>query len=186
MQTDELRYTAQTGAVAHQILVVEDDPDTASVLKEALHANGFNASIAKDGGQAQSTFVMYKPDVVILDLILPKESGFEICERLKKTNESVPVIVLTAIDLPESRLLATRVGADAYLNKPCDPEQLIQTIREVAEKSWRKQHMKQPVSEERVRFSCRCGKRFKVKALHRGKTLTCPECGEQLNVPRLH
>ncbi|QDU81881.1 Response regulator MprA [Polystyrenella longa] len=184
MSGDEFRFTGTPGAVAHQILVVEDDQDTAASLKAALVAAGFSVSLAKDGGQAHSTFVMHKPDVVVLDLILPRESGFEVCERIKSLDQHTPVVILTAIELQESRVLADRVGADAYLNKPCDPEILIKTIRDVAEKCWSKKHLAQPTGDERIRFNCRCGKRFKVKAAHRGKSLTCPMCGEQLIVPR--
>ncbi|MAT15544.1 MAG: response regulator [Planctomyces sp.] len=184
MSGDEFRFTGTTGAVAHQILVVEDDQETAASLKAALIADGFSVTLAKDGGQAHSSFVMHKPDVVVLDLILPRESGFEVCERIKTADPYMPVVILTAIELKESRVLADRVGADAYLNKPCDPEKLVETIRDVAEKCWAKRHLTQPATEERVRFNCRCGKRFKVKASHRGKSLTCPMCGEQLTVPR--
>ncbi|MCA9039807.1 MAG: response regulator [Planctomycetaceae bacterium] len=184
MAGDEFRFTGDTGAVAHQILVVEDDQETATGLKAALVAAGFSVSLAKDGGQAHSTFVMHKPDVVVLDLILPRESGFEVCERIKILDPHTPVVILTAIELQESRVLADRVGADAYLNKPCDPEDLVRAIRAAAEKCWAKKHLARPTHEERVRFNCRCGKRFKVKASHRGKSLTCPMCGEQLTVPR--
>ena len=97
------------------VMIVEDDADSADVLKTILERDGFKVRIAKDGGQAQATFVMQKPDFVILDLILPGESGFEICERLKHTDDAVPILIVTAIDLPESRELARKVGADGYL-----------------------------------------------------------------------
>ncbi|MEZ6048389.1 MAG: response regulator [Planctomycetaceae bacterium] len=184
MAGDEFRFTGSTGAVAHQILVVEDDQETAASLKTALSSAGFSVTLAKDGGQAHATFVMHKPDVVVLDLILPRESGFEVCERIKGLDPHIPVVILTAIELQESRVLADRVGADAYLNKPCDPEVLIQTIRDAAEKCWARKHLKKTNTEERIRFNCRCGKRFKVKAAHRGKSLSCPMCGEQITVPR--
>jgi DNA-binding response OmpR family regulator len=103
---------------------------------------------------------------------------------MKHTDETVPVVMLTAIDLQEARVLADRVGADGYLTKPCDPEKLVQTIRDVAQKIWERRHTDQPKVEGRIRFTCRCGKRFRVKPIHRGKTLTCPECGEQIIVPR--
>jgi DNA-binding response OmpR family regulator len=172
------------GAVAHQILVVEDEPETAASLKTLLEQNGYRVAIAKDGGQAQSTFVMFKPDFVILDLILPGESGFEICERMKQTNETIPVVMLSAIDLQEARVLADKVGADGYLTKPCEPAVLLDTIKAVAEEMWVRTHSGIPREERRIRFNCRCGKKFKVKPVHRGKTLTCPECGEPLLVPR--
>ena len=184
MLLPELTHETRPGAVAHQILVVEDDADSARFLKELLERRGFKITIAKDGGQAQSMFVMRKPDFVILDLILPGESGFEVCERLKTTDRNVPVLVLTAIDLDDSRRLAERVGADGYLTKPYDPDEVVRQIHEIAERLWEETHLDRPRDKDRVRFTCRCGKRFKVSGSHRGKSLTCPSCGEPLVVPR--
>lgn len=184
MISEEVKDVHRSGVVAHRILIVEDEPETASFVKELLESHGYDVAIAKDGGQAHSTFVMRKPDFVILDLILTGESGFEICERMKQTDENVPVMVLSAIDMDDARALATRVGADGYLAKPFDPNELIQNVRSISEKVWEKSHLDQPKEGKRIRFACRCGKRFKVSPTHRGKTLTCPECGEPLVVPR--
>lgn len=169
------------------VLIVEDDPETAQFVKVALEAKHINVRIAKDGGQAQASFQMHKPDFIILDAILPGESGFEICERFKNLDDSVPVLFLTAIDMDDARDLATRVGADGYLTKPVSAEALVQKVQEVAEAVWRRRHLADEEREhdhERIRFSCICGKRFKVSATHRGKSLTCPQCGEPLVVPK--
>ena len=184
MEPDELRNLSAAGAVAHRILFVEDDEDTATFVKELLERHGYQVAIAKDGGQAQTTFMMRKPDFVILDLILPGESGFEICERLKQIDEHTPVLVLSAIDLQDARDLATRMGADGYLTKPFDPDELVENIETIAQQVWEKTHIDQPRDEKRIRFSCRCGKKFRVSPTHRGKTLTCPECSEPVIVPR--
>ncbi|MDB5345409.1 MAG: mprA 1 [Schlesneria sp.] len=166
------------------VMVVEDDADSADVLKTILEREGFKVRIAKDGGQAQATFVMQKPDFVILDLILPGESGFEICERLKHTDDAVPILIVTAIDLPESRELARKVGADGYLTKPYQPPELISRMREIANKLWERTHLDHEVDPLRIRFVCSCGKKFKVSSTHRGRSLTCPQCGEPVAVPR--
>ncbi len=183
MAPDELDRLSTTGSVAHFILVVEDDEETATFLKELLERHKYRVAVAKDGGQAQATFVMRKPDFVLLDLILPGESGFEICQRMKSTNETVPILILSQIEMRDSRALADRVGADGYLTKPFDPNALLEKIEEIAQRNWRKTHSNQPKEEKRIRFSCRCGKRFKVSPTHRGKKLTCPECGEPVEVP---
>ncbi len=183
MTPDELNRSTP-GAVAHRILLVEDDETTASSIKEFLERHDYSVVIARDGGQAQATFVMRKPDFVILDIILSTESGFEICERMKQTDENVPILMLSVIELEDSRSLAARVGADGYLTKPIDNNVLLRKIEEIAQIVWEKTHLDQPREERRIRFSCRCGKRFKVSPVHRGRTLTCPECGEPLIVPR--
>jgi two-component system OmpR family response regulator len=166
------------------VMVVEDDADSADVLKTILERDGLKVRIAKDGGQAQATFVMQKPDFVILDLILPGESGFEICERLKHTDDAVPILIVTAIDLPESRELARKVGADGYLTKPYQPPELIAKMREIANKLWERTHLDHEADPLRIRFVCSCGKKFKVSSTHRGRSLTCPQCGEPVAVPR--
>jgi two-component system, OmpR family, response regulator len=183
---DEERWTnlAEVAVPIHLVLVVEDDVDEAQVIKILLERHGLKVRIAKDGGQAQSTFVTHRPDFVILDLMQPGESGFEICERLKHTDDSVPVLILSAIDLPEAHELATKVGADGYLNKPYNPEILVSKMREVANTVWERNHLPQQPDATRVRFVCACGKKFKVSSVHRGKNLTCPQCGEPVAVPR--
>ncbi|MBM81399.1 MAG: response regulator [Planctomycetaceae bacterium] len=167
----------------HMVLLVDDDVETADSTKALLQSKGCEVYVARDGGQAQSIFVMRKPDFVILELILPNETGFEVCERMKQTNDSVPILIVTAIDMEDSRNLASRVGADEYLVKPVEGELLIETVREVSQTVWEKTHLATPKEERRIRFNCRCGKRFKVSPVHRGRTLTCPDCGEPLVVP---
>ena len=176
--------TSHSPAIAHRILLVEDDPQIAGTVKSSLESRGFEVVVAKDGGQAHSNFTMHRPDCVLLDLMLPGASGFEICDWMKQSDETVPVMILSVIDLPDARRLAERVGADGYLIKPCPTDVLIEQIRETAETVWQRSHGIRQKASERVRFSCRCGKRFKVSSSHRGKSLTCPECGEPLIVPR--
>ena len=171
------------GAIAHRILVVEGDEERRKELSELLRSRGYMVQTAKDGGQAHSGFSMYKPDFVILGLILKGETGFEICERMKQQNETIPVLVLTEIVLDESRSLAQRVGADGYMTRPFNPDVLLNTIQDIAQQLWERTHLKKPREEKRIRFDCRCGKKFKVNPTHKGRTLTCPDCGEPLVVP---
>ncbi|MSR56880.1 MAG: response regulator [Planctomycetaceae bacterium] len=173
-------------AIVHHILVVDDEADTALFLKSLLEKQGYNVTLAKDGGQAHSMFVMKKPDFVILDMMLPGETGFEVCERLKTLERNVPILALTAIDMDDARNLARRVGVDNYMTKPFDPDELLMQIKQTAEVVWLKSHAstEESVDDKPVRFACRCGKRFKVAQQHRGKTLTCPNCGEPVLVPR--
>lgn len=181
---EQFSNLSASGALAHHVLLVEDDADTAQSTKTLLEQHGFHVKIAKDGGQAHSSFAMHKPDFVILDLILPGESGFEVCEHMKQKDDSVPVLVVSAITLPDARSLAERVGADGYLIKPYEPAELLAKIEEIAQRVWERTHLSRPTEKSRVRFSCSCGKRFKVGPAHRGKTLTCSDCGAPIVVPR--
>ena len=122
---------------------------------------------------------------MILDLIIPQESGFEICERMKQNESSIPILILTAIDSPESRQLATRVGADGYLLKPFDPDELLELIKDIANGVWEQGHLapSKDKMDERIHFFCPCGKKLKVRTKHRGRTMTCPKCKEAIVVP---
>jgi two-component system, OmpR family, response regulator len=184
MATQEISFD-MTAKIVNHILVVEDEQDTALFLKTLLEEHGYHVTLAKDGGQAHSAFVMHKPDFVILDLIMPQESGFEICERMKQKESHTPILIVTAIDSSDSRQLATRVGADGYLLKPFDPAELLELIKEISNDLWEREHLtpSSNLSDERIHFLCRCGKKLKVRRKHRGRTMTCPACNEALVVP---
>ena len=174
-------------SVVSRILLVEDDETERRELKDGLVAAGFEVETAKDGGQAHAAFSMHKPDFVLLDLILPNESGFEVCERMKQEDEAVPVLIYTAIKLDDSRNLAERMGADGYLVKPTPVEDLVEEIRRVAEQVWRSSHLTDEAKPtgERIRFTCpSCKVTMKVRAAHRGRQLSCPKCGHRSQVPR--
>jgi len=180
---DQFAAGESAGAIAHRILVVENDADQAADLRNLLREHGFQVQTAKDGGQAHSALEMYKPDFVIMGLMLPGETGFEICDRFKQRKSQIPILVLTEITLDDSRKLAERVGADGYMTKPFNSSVLISQISEIAQHVWDRTHLGKDREEGRVRFNCRCGKRFKMSDKHRGRTLTCPDCGEPIIVP---
>lgn len=173
-------------SIVNRVLLIEDDEGERAALKSTLSDAGFDVETAKDGGQAHASFSMRKPDLVLLDLILPNESGFEVCERMKQEDESVPVLVHTAVKLEDSKSLATRVGADGYLVKPVTGDELVKVIRETAENVWRATHLESPSgTDDKIRFKCpHCSVSMKLRAAHRGRQLTCPKCGVRTAVPR--
>ena len=173
-------------SVVSRVLVVEDDPETQQWYRDALDRANMTAEIAKDGGQAHAMFTMHKPDFVIMDLMLPGESGFEVCDRFKRTEKTMPVMVVSGVSLEDSRALAARVGADEYLVKPVEEPTLIETIHEVGERVWREHHLdEKPQATGSIRFACsQCGSRIKVKASFAGRPMPCPECGNFITVPR--
>ncbi len=186
MAVDNISASGTSENVANQILLVEDDAKTSAFIKELLEQRGYRVDVARDAGQAQSQFAVRKPDFIILDLILPGQSGFELCDRFKQIEKNVPILILSVIDMEDSRKLARKVGADGYLTKPVDPNDLVETVSRISLAVWNK--IRSGVSadddEKRIQFSCSCGKRFRVRSKHRGKSLTCPDCGELLLVPR--
>ncbi len=171
--------------VVSRVLVVENDHDEIEFLKSFLERKKMYVDIARDAGQARAAFKMHQPDFVIMDVMLPNDvTGFELCERLKQENINVPMMMLTAIDMDDARDLATRVGADGYMTKPYDPEELVRKIREIAEKVWQRQHGDSKVDDDKINFTCtECSKKLRVKSSHRGRTLNCPRCGQPVMIP---
>ncbi|MGD8322943.1 MAG: response regulator [Gammaproteobacteria bacterium] len=115
---------------APQILVVDDDREIRRLLSDYLNENGYRASAAADGRQARSLMTRQDFDLVVLDLMLPGESGLDICRELRRTKD-VPVIMLTALGDETDRIVGLEVGADDYLPKPFNPRELLGRIRAV-------------------------------------------------------
>jgi CheY-like chemotaxis protein len=175
---------AQQKANVRYVMLVEDDPNSAREIKSILDRAGFDTKVLKDGGQVQGAISIDRPDMVILKLILPGESGFEICERLKKQDRFLPVLIYTEISLRASQELASKLGADGYLTKPCSPELLVKTILDVADAVWeRLNEEKDDTKKGEIRFRCKCGHRIKKKLKDRGKLVTCSKCQAMVQVP---
>ncbi len=171
--------------VVNDILVVDDDMESVDFVKKHLQAAGYNVSVARDGGQAHATFSMRRPDFVVTSIILPGESGFEICERMKHIDHAIPIMMLSIINTDRARDLAARVGADGYLTKPFDAETLVDMVREISEVVWDRQHGTAKKDERRIEFSCRCGQKFRVSFSNKGKAMTCSNCQARVQVPKL-
>ena len=184
MARDQLKNVSMAGRTdLHTILIVEDDAENAETLKTFFESKGFRISVAKDGGQAHGAAAMSKPDFVITKIILPGESGFEICERMKLMDKYMPVMMLTEIDLDASRNLSARVGADGYLTKPYDTDTLLQMVREIADSVWHRANSDPANEKGRIRFRCKCGQKFNERMSNRGKSISCPQCGERITIP---
>ena len=112
-----------------RVLVVEDDEAIADVLRRSLRAEGHEVESAGDGAQALLTAEHFAPDLVVLDLGLPRLDGTEVLKRLRADNSDVPVLILTARTETEDRVAGLDLGADDYLPKPFEREELMARIR---------------------------------------------------------
>jgi len=112
------------------IMVVDDDPDLVDILRARLEQREFNVMCAYDGLQVFAGLEMQKPDLIILDLMMPHMDGLEVLERLKADQEtsSIPVILLTALDEYEDSLTGYKMGADYYIAKPFTKPQMMTAI----------------------------------------------------------
>jgi len=113
--------------IAH-ILVVDDEPLITESLRYSLHREGFEVSVAHDGAEALRLAASAKPDLIVLDVIMPKMDGMEVCRRLRATS-AVPVIMLTARSEEIDRITGLEMGADDYLPKPFSFRELLARIR---------------------------------------------------------
>jgi two-component system response regulator MprA len=111
-----------------RVLVVEDDDEIAQVLQRSLRLDGYDVRIAADGEAALDQAAAYHPDLVILDLGLPKLDGIEVARRLRAADD-VPILMLTARDAVEARVEGLDSGADDYLVKPFEREELRARLR---------------------------------------------------------
>jgi DNA-binding response OmpR family regulator len=111
-----------------RVLVVEDDHDIAQVLQRSLRLEGYEVRIAPDGETALDVATNFVPDLVVLDLGLPKLDGIEVAKRLR-VNDDVPILMLTARDAVESRVEGLDSGADDYLVKPFERQELLARLR---------------------------------------------------------
>ena len=116
-----------------KILVVDDELDVAKALKIRLKANGYNVVLAYDSIQGYTMANKEKPDLIILDIMIPGGGGFVVAERLKQSTAThhIPIIFLTGISGGEDR--AYKAGATGYLMKPYHPEKLLETIHDALE-----------------------------------------------------
>ena len=114
-----------------RILVVEDDADVCGVLCRLLESAGYHITVAPDGPAAVAMVREQRPDAVVLDVMLPGMSGFEVCQELKfhRDTNLIPILMLTALSDRESRRKGLWVGANAYLTKPFDPSDLLRALR---------------------------------------------------------
>jgi len=116
--------------MAHVIAVVEDDETIAGAIADRLLAEGFEVEVARSGPAAVELCARVRPDLVVLDLMLPGLDGPEVCRRIQAARP-VPVLMVTARDAEEDVLVGLRVGADDYLTKPFSPRELVARVRAI-------------------------------------------------------
>jgi two-component system phosphate regulon response regulator OmpR len=116
------------------ILVVDDDDRIRELVKEYLNENGFIISTANSAEEAKIKLTYFKFDLLVLDVMMPGQNGFELTKEIKK-NSTVPIILLTAKGEVEDRIVGLELGADDYLGKPFEPKELLLRIKNIIKKS---------------------------------------------------
>jgi len=117
------------------ILLVEDDDNLGFVIKDNLKLNGYRVYLCKDGQIGLETFNEKSIDICLLDVMLPKQDGFSLAKDIRKMNNSVPIIFLTAKTMIEDKTIGFEVGADDYLTKPFNMDELLLRINAVLKRA---------------------------------------------------
>ncbi|MCP2168687.1 response regulator transcription factor [Goodfellowiella coeruleoviolacea] len=112
-----------------RILVVDDDRAVRESLRRSLQFNGYQVDLAGDGQQALDAVANQRPDAMVLDVMMPRLDGLEVCRRLRGTGDDLPILVLTARDAVSDRVTGLDAGADDYLPKPFALEELLARLR---------------------------------------------------------
>jgi len=113
-----------------RVLVVDDDETVRDVVRRYLEAGGFTVELAGDGEECLRRFAIQRPDLVVLDVMMPGLNGLEVCRRLRQTSQ-VPVVLLTALGEEENRIAGLQLGADDYVTKPFSPRELALRVASV-------------------------------------------------------
>lgn len=118
-----------------RILVVDDDRAVRDSLRRSLQFNGYTVELAGDGQQALDALDSQRPDAMVLDVMMPRVDGLEVCRRLRGAGDDLPVLVLTARDAVADRVAGLDAGADDYLPKPFALEELLARLRALLRRS---------------------------------------------------
>ena len=113
------------------VLLVDDEPSILQLARMYLERDGFRIQEAKDGEAALTAIAHLQPALVVLDVMLPKLDGFEVCRRVRAENNSMAILMLTARDEDIDKILGLELGADDYLTKPFNPRELVARVKAI-------------------------------------------------------
>jgi two-component system OmpR family response regulator len=139
-------------AAQDHILIVDDDAETRSLLQAYLQKQGYRVTAAADGRSLRKALEVGRPDLIVLDLMLPGDDGLELCRDLR-SRSNLPVIMLTARGEDTDRIVGLEMGADDYLVKPCNPRELLARIKSVLRRTRSLPENLEPEAVKSVRFA---------------------------------
>jgi DNA-binding response OmpR family regulator len=123
--------------VGQHVLVVDDDATVSDVVRRYLERADFEVTLAADGPGALTAAQARRPDLVVLDLMLPGMDGLDVCRRLRERDPDLPVVMLTALGEESDRVLGLSLGADDYITKPFSPRELVLRVQSVLRRASR-------------------------------------------------
>jgi DNA-binding response OmpR family regulator len=157
-----------------KVLIAEDDRDFGNILTQYVTISGFEVTLARDGKEAWELFNKDKPDICVLDVMMPEMDGFTLGEKIKQAHHDMPLIFLTAKSLKEDIVKGLKLGADDYITKPFDPEVLILRINNILKRVYSSVNDEYQVSQTVLRFNTLdlvCGKKKEKLTLKEAQLL---------------
>jgi DNA-binding response OmpR family regulator len=136
-----------------KVLLAEDDRDFGNILSQYVTISGFDVILARNGNEAWELFTVEKPDICVLDVMMPEMDGFTLGEKIKKESPDLPVIFLTAKSLKEDIVRGLKLGADDYITKPFDPEVLILRINNILKRAYSSSNDEFKISKTILKFN---------------------------------
>jgi DNA-binding response OmpR family regulator len=157
-----------------KVLIAEDDRDFGNILTQYITISGFEVTLGRDGKEAWELFNKDKPDICVLDVMMPEMDGFTLAEKIKEIQHDMPIIFLTAKSLKEDIVKGLKLGADDYITKPFDPEVLILRINNILKRAYSSVSDEYHVSSTILRFNTLdliCGKKKEKLTLKEAQLL---------------
>jgi DNA-binding response OmpR family regulator len=151
--------------IMKRILVIEDEPQMLLGLRDNLELEGYEVQTAADGDEGLARAASFGPDLVILDVMLPRKNGFDVCRELRARSTATPIVMLTARSAETDKVLGLELGADDYVTKPFSITELLARVRAVL----RRAGAQRPPISEQVRIGD-IDIDFKLHQARRGKT----------------
>ena len=121
--------------MSHKILIADDEPNIVISLEYLMQREGYAVSVARDGEEAIAAILRDRPDLVLLDVMMPKKSGFEVCQEVRANDaaQGILILMLSAKGRDTDFAKGLGLGADAYMTKPFSTKELVQKVRQMLE-----------------------------------------------------
>ncbi|EGQ2759491.1 response regulator transcription factor, partial [Staphylococcus pseudintermedius] len=136
--------------MAQRVLVVDDEQSIVTLLKYNLEQSGYVVEVAQDGEEALQKEKETKPDLIVLDVMLPKKDGIEVCKTIRSDKNQVPILMLTAKDDEFDRVLGLELGADDYMTKPFSPREVVARVKAILRRSSLVDHVRKEEEDEDI------------------------------------
>ncbi|EGQ0299051.1 response regulator transcription factor [Staphylococcus pseudintermedius] len=136
--------------MAQRVLVVDDEQSIVTLLKYNLEQSGYVVEVAQDGEEALQKEKETKPDLIVLDVMLPKRDGIEVCKTIRSDKNQVPILMLTAKDDEFDRVLGLELGADDYMTKPFSPREVVARVKAILRRSSLVDHVRKEEEDEDI------------------------------------